>query len=227
MWTAVEHNSAGSRLLERIHGRTKRIRVADLKRAAAVTALIVCFASAGDAQTASTSQSPDAPDLTVQVRVDVAADFNARIWSYYELRRKLERGAPALVVTDDPAEIRRAVRALARRIQVARADAKQGDIFTPTVSGEFRKALTFAVNTETWEAIMDDNPGAFSTQVNGTYPYDKPLSTVPASILAGLPTLPDGIQYRFLGRDLILLDTRANLIVDRLPDAIRCVRCTV
>ena len=111
----------------------------------------------------------------------------------------------------------------ARRIAILAA----GDIFTPPVSSEFRKALTLAVNRDTWEAIMDDNPGAFSTQVNGTYPYNTPLSTVPTSILAVLPALPHGIQYRFLGRDLILLDTRANLIVDRLPHAIQCVRCSI
>jgi hypothetical protein len=206
---------------------TQRIRATNLKRAAAVTALIVCFAAAGYAQTPSTSGRPDTPNFRVHVWGNVAADFSARIWSYYELRSELEREVPALVVTDDPAEIGRAVCALARRIQVARADARHGDIFTPAVSDAFRKALIFAVNTDTWEAIMDDNPGAFSTQVNGTYPYNEPLSTVPTSVLAVLPTLPDAIQYRFLGRDLILLDTRANLIVDRLPHAIRCVRCTV
>ena len=37
-----------------------------------------------------------------------------------------------------------------------------------------------------------------------------------------MPRLPDDIQYRFLDRDLILHDTRANLIIDRLPCAITC-----
>jgi hypothetical protein len=60
----------------------------------------------------------------------------------------------------------------------------------------------------------------FSNQINGTYPEDKPLSTVPPNILAVLPSLPDDIRYRFLGRHLILLDTRANLILDRMPCAI-------
>jgi hypothetical protein len=36
-----------------------------------------------------------------------------------------------------------------------------------------------------------------------------------------LPRLPADIEYRFVERHLILLDTRANLIVDRLPYAIR------
>jgi len=34
--------------------------------------------------------------------------------------------------------------------------------------------------------------------------------------------LPDGIEFRFVGRHLILYDVRANTIIDRLPDAIEC-----
>ena len=35
-----------------------------------------------------------------------------------------------------------------------------------------------------------------------------------------LPALPEELQYRFVGRDLILLDVHANLVVDILRDAI-------
>ena len=34
-----------------------------------------------------------------------------------------------------------------------------------------------------------------------------------------LPPLPDGIEYRFMGRELILRDTNANLIVDFIHEA--------
>ena len=43
--------------------------------------------------------------------------------------------------------------------------------------------------------------------------------------IAQLPELPDDIQYRFIGRHLILYDVRANTIIDRIPDAIRCTNC--
>jgi hypothetical protein len=52
-----------------------------------------------------------------------------------------------------------------------------------------------------------------------------PFSTVPGTILAALPTLPDGVEYRFLGRHLILFDVRAGVILDRIPYAIQCVDC--
>ena len=182
--------------------------------------LVILLASVGYAQTATTKQDRDTPDFRVQVWGYIMADFSTRVWDYFELRNELERGLPPLTVTDDPGEIRRAIHALAKRVRVARAEAKQGDLFTPAISLEFRKVLIVEMDADTWAAIMDDNPGEFSNQINGTYPEDKPLSTVPPNILAVLPRLPDDIQYRFLGRHLILLDTRANLILDRMPCAI-------
>jgi hypothetical protein len=158
----------------------------------------------------------------VQVRGDIATDFSARVRAYFELRSALETGLPALTVTDDPSAIRRAERALAKRIRVARAEAKQGDLFTPSISVEFRKALLLEMDANTWAAIMDDNPGEFPAQINGTYPKGKPLSTMPPNILAVLPRLPGDIEYRFVGRHLILLDTRAKVILDRIPFAIPC-----
>ena len=34
-----------------------------------------------------------------------------------------------------------------------------------------------------------------------------------------LPTLPECLHYRFVGRDLILVDSVAQLVVDFLPEA--------
>jgi len=175
--------------------------------------------SAGHAQT-TTATSP--PDFRVQVWGDIAADFSARIEDYLELRRMLEQGLPPLTITDNPAEISRAERALAKRIRIARADARQGDIFTREIRADFRRVLLLEADAETLISIMDENPGAFSNRINLTYPNERPRSTMPANILAALPRLPDDLQYRFLGRHLVLLDTRANIILDRLPCALRC-----
>jgi hypothetical protein len=196
-----------------------------LKHTSLAIAFIVLFSSAGTTQTPTTSQDLGTPDFRVQVWGYIVADFSARVWSYSELRSKLEKGLPPLTVTDDPAEIRRAVHALAQRIRVARAGAQEGEIFTPTISVEFRRVLLLEMSAKTWAAIMDDNPGEFSNRINGTYPEERPLSTVPPNVLAVLPRLPDEIQYRFVGRHLILLDTRARVILDRIPYAIRCADC--
>ena len=196
-----------------------------LKHTFLAIAFMVLFSSVGTPQTPMTNQDRGTPDFRVQVWGCIVADFSARVWTYSELRSKLEKGLPPLTVTDDPAEIRRAVHALAKRIRVARAGAQEGEIFTPTISVEFRRVLLLEMNANTWAAIMDDNPGEFSNQINGAYPEERPFSTVPPNVLAVLPRLPDDIQYRFVGRHLILLDTRASVILDRIPYAIKCADC--
>jgi hypothetical protein len=40
------------------------------------------------------------------------------------------------------------------------------------------------------------------------------------ALLAVLPALPEELEYRFIGRDLVLVDVHADLIVDVLKDAL-------
>ena len=196
-----------------------------LQHISIATVLMVLFASVCYPQTPTTTRDREAPDFTVEVWGYIVADFSARVWTYFELRSTLEKGLPALTVTDDPAEIRSAELALAQKIRVARAGAKQGEIFTPAISVEFRKVLLLEMNANIWTTIMDENPGDFSHDINDTYPKRKPLSTMPFDILVRLPRLPEDIEYRFVGRHLILHDTRANVILDRIPCAIQCSDC--
>ena len=102
-----------------------------LQHISIATVLMVLFASVCYPQTPTTTRDREAPDFRVEVWGYILADFSTRVWTYFELRSKLEKGLPALTVTDDPAEIRSAELALAQKIRVARAGAKQGEIFTP------------------------------------------------------------------------------------------------
>lgn len=191
------------------------------RHTAHAAALIVAFAALASPQTPATSQSRP-PDFTVQVFSDLVEDFSTRIASYLDLRTRLEVGLPPLIVTDDPADITTAEVALAKRIRVARDDADRGEFFTSAISREFRRVLRLEMTASTWADIMEENPGLFSHSMNATYSKEQVLSTMPANILALLPRLPDDIQYRFLGPHLVLHDTRANVILDRLDCAIRC-----
>jgi hypothetical protein len=181
--------------------------------------LIVLCASAASAQPPPDPQAT--PDFRIHVVGYVGADFQARVSQYLELRRTLEAGLPPLTVTSDPADIGRAERALARRIRAAR-ESRQGQLFTPSITMEFRRVLLLEMSAPTLKAILDENPGSFEHRINATYPKEHPVSTVPPNVLAALPSLPDDVQYRFLGRHLVLHDTRANVILDRIRCAIRC-----
>jgi hypothetical protein len=56
--------------------------------------------------------------------------------------------------------------------------------------------------------------------VNGLYPPGRSFSTMPPRLLQRLPALPPAIDYRFVGRDLVLVDTSASLVIDYLPEAV-------
>jgi hypothetical protein len=43
---------------------------------------------------------------------------------------------------------------------------------------------------------------------------------MPTAIIQALPEVPWPLQYRFVYRDLVLLDVDAGLVVDILPDAL-------
>jgi hypothetical protein len=152
-------------------------------------------------------------------RPDGLEEFEARVSRYTTLRAELEKGLPTLTGSDDVVQVRNVETALGTRVRTARGRARQGDLFTPQATAAFRKILG-QMDASTWKMIMDANPGAFPNRVNDSYPKAKPLTTMPPDLLARLPRLPEGLQYRFIAGDLILHDIRANLIVDRIPEAI-------
>jgi hypothetical protein len=171
-------------------------------------AAVACTTQANDQKLA----NPDAK---------VLLDFNERVKAYIDLRKKADDGAPPLKETEDPAKIKTAQTALATRIKAARAGAKHGDIFTPEITVRFRRLLRPEVkDPDTKKLIQDDNPGSFKFNINGFYPETEPLSTVPPNVLQSLPQLPEDLEYRFVGKHMILRDARANIIIDYIPNAL-------
>jgi hypothetical protein len=55
-------------------------------------------------------------------------------------------------------------------------------------------------------------------EVNQPYPDGLPLQSMPPSVLMNLPKLPPELEYRAVGRELVLRDIAANLVVDIIPD---------
>ena len=178
----------------------------------------VALLPAGSVQSAQAAQTPPANPAA-----QAMADFHDRVQKYVELRKKADNAASTPKASEDAENIRAAQVALAGRMKAARASAKQGDIFTPAVSTHIKQILrpeTAAKGTK--DAIRDDNPGAIPFKVNDPYPDKAPLSSMPVNVLQALPKLPENqdIDYRFVGKHLILLDSRANMIIDYIPNAI-------
>lgn len=171
------------------------------------------------------AQTPKGAPLNADAKV--VGDFRARVDEYVKLRNAAAHGAPAMKGTPEPDQISSGEQTMSHKIREKRAHAGRGDIFTPATEALFRRlvqpAVTQGPNAADNKAIIkDDAPhaGEVPLKVNGAYPKDAPLSTVPPDVLLRLPPLPDDLQYRFVGRHLILYDAKPNLIVDFMLNAI-------
>jgi hypothetical protein len=163
------------------------------------------------------SVNPDAEKLKA---------FNDRVQKYIELEKKLEGPLPSVGKTDDPAKIEAHRKALAEAIRSARRGARPGDIFGDTAE-QFRLIIKQDASERSARdasASMKEVPKSLSPRINGEYPEKLPLATVPPLILARLQRLPDPLEYRFIGRDLILYDAKANLIIDLVHEAVPTIR---
>lgn len=164
-----------------------------------------------------------AQDASTAAREEALTSFSARLNDYLALKKSLDRGVPDVKPGDkDTGKTEQVQQTLAMRIQVARKDAKPGDIFGSqgtlikrTIERDTQtRGVRDAFNT------MQEVPAQSPPAVNAVYPEKAALATVPALILVNLPRLPDGLEYRFMGRDLILRDREANVIVDFIPGAV-------
>ena len=166
-----------------------------------------------------TNTNPDAKML---------ADFTTKVEAYNALRRDLAKKSVPLKEKSDPTAIQLAEKTLAANIRAARVNAKRGDIFTPATEAMFRRLLRPEVSGGGAEAadnkaIMKDDapqPKEVPFKINGEYPEKAPLSTVPPDVLKALPPLPENLQYRFVGRHLLLYCSHGNLIVDYMLNAL-------
>ena len=164
---------------------------------------------------AQAKENRDAPELT---------EFKKRVEEYAALHRKLEATLPKLPKEATPEQIDRNQRALATLVSSSRPNARLGDVFTPPAPGYVRALLTrvFASSNKRQlrETIQDENPGPVKLIVNGRYPDQVPLATMPPEVLEALPRLPEELEYRFVGDALILLDPHAHIVIDYLPAAL-------
>lgn len=154
--------------------------------------------------------------------------FQERVESYLSLRHRLEPSLPPLQVSPDPEQIREAVDALAAAIRAARRDAQIGEIFTANVQPVLRRRIRKALREQDHaveDFLADLNaevpPGATlpAIEINGSFPWAFGAAT-PSYLLAELPELPGELEYRFIARDLFLVDVDADIVVDILLDAL-------
>jgi hypothetical protein len=155
-------------------------------------------------------------------KVDSPA-FEKRIHQYVEVRRAAAAEAGRLHTTN-AARLQADTENLAAAIRERRQAAEEGDVFTADIAHEFRVALNHQFQGKEGEKLLNrvasPNPASLELQINDRYPADQPRSSMPHRILRVLPRLPDHLEYRFVGRDLVLLDRNAGVVVGILRQAI-------
>ena len=198
--------------------------VSDVPRRAFIILLAIL-----DAGCASTSTQPPSRTSAAGSPIDIDAkaldEFREETDEYVELHNTLESQLPPLPTQAAPEQMRAHGIALGDLIVSKRRRAKQGDIFDSAVDQLIReRAQTVFASLHGARdnvAIQDEQSERnVAARVNQRYPDDVPISTMTASVLASLPPLPPELQYRFLGRHLILIDVGARIIVDYLPDVL-------
>ena len=198
------------------------VRAIRTRAALGMSAVAVAWTLVASAQDSSGQKSP----TRVNQDAALAVEFSKRVQQYMEVHEKVhEKGnVPHLPKEATPEQIHQYQMALARAIQQLRPKARPGDIFTKEMRAYFRRQLDGVLSgpegRKLKAAIMDENPGPIKLLVNGRYPDNVPLATMPPQVLAALPKLPSELEYRFIGDRLVLLDVPAHLIVDFIDEAL-------
>lgn len=185
---------------------------------------------AGQAGTPGTPHPKPAADAavaaqTAAVNPDAALmqEFQKRVAEYVKIHKSASAKLEPLKSTVSQAKIRHHQHELREAILAQRTGAAEGDIFTPEIGAEFRRLIGVAYqggDQHIHESLKRGEPVKLKFRVNQEYPDDKPLQSMPSSLLLSLPPLPPELEYRLVGRDLVLRDVGANLIVDFLRRAI-------
>lgn len=154
------------------------------------------------------------------VDTHMPAVFFQRVVDYVETHRRVAAGVGHAALCGEPEELERQAMALAAAIREARPIAHEGEIFAPAVANAFRARIAYAIRTaNTPMPVARPDDEEFAIDVHDTLPWwigDRPW----IAIARVLPDLPPELEYRVVGRHLVLVDVQAHLVVDVLRNAL-------
>lgn len=151
--------------------------------------------------------------------------FEERVKQYVKLRESVKGKVPKLSKDSTPEQIAAYEKVSVEALRAARAGAKPRELFTPDVAQFIRTTLkTEFKPTEKKEIrkVVLDKESTIPVPLKVNYPYPDPKEfvTMEPKVLLKLPQLPKQLKYRYVGRNLFLIDTDNNLIIDYMVDAL-------
>jgi hypothetical protein len=151
------------------------------------------------------------------------ASFNKRVKEYVKLRNQAKAKAPKLSKDSTPEQIAAFEKTFADTLRTARTGAKPGDLFTQDVARLIRESLKDFKSDEKKQirkVVLEAEAARAPLRVNYPYPDSSEFTEMPAKVLLRLPQLPKELKYRYVGRNLFLVDADNNLIIDYMLDAL-------
>ncbi|HEU4931890.1 MAG TPA: hypothetical protein VFT48_07400 [Pyrinomonadaceae bacterium] len=150
--------------------------------------------------------------------------FEKQVKEYVDLRNKVKENAPKLSKDSTPEQIHAYRTALEQSLRSARAGAKRGELFRPETADYIRRTLKIEFQgkdrQQLRETIFETETQGVVLRVNHPYAQTAEFSEMPATLLAKLPQLPKEVRYRFVGRNMLLVDRESNVIIDYMPEAL-------
>jgi len=188
--------------------------------------VVVCVLAVAAATLAQSTQNAAlAPPVVVSAADKTAIQtFEKQVKDYVQLRDRVKANAPKLSKDSTPEQIQAYRTALEQSLRTERAAAKRGDLFRPETADYIRRTLKIEFQgkdrQELRKTIFETELQGVVLRVNYTYAQSAEFSEMPATLLAKLPQLPKEVRYRFVGRNMLLVDRESNVIIDYMPDAL-------
>ncbi|HEY6614649.1 MAG TPA: hypothetical protein VIZ32_09025 [Vicinamibacterales bacterium] len=167
----------------------------------------------------------EAADRTCTLK-PVPAAFVDRVNDYAAVQRMIITSLGPPLVWSEAEQVLRQQRRFANAMREVRPMLGNGGFFTPDVSKYFRERIDAIVQ----EAGLDVTTAIEAPDEDDIIVAAPPRAAEPVpwnagpvmwpSVLRALPELPPELEYRFLGRHLLIIDGLANLVVDVLYDAL-------
>lgn len=161
--------------------------------------------------------------LTKQEKQTLAA-FDKRVKLYVKQRARVKARIPKLPKDATPEQITANEKALIEGVRAARNGAKPGDLLTRDIAAQIRATLKEEFKgtdrQEIRKIALEAETKGVPLRVNYPYPDTKEFAEMPATVLVKLPTLPKEVKFRYVGRNLFIVDSDNNLIVDYMMDAL-------
>jgi hypothetical protein len=194
---------------------------------AAASALALCLALGPAAPPAGARQQrarnpASAPAATNAVAAALA--FERRVREYADMREAIEEKTGELPDSATPEQIAAHKQRFQAAVRAARAGATRGQLFTREAARHIRSVIAAEfrgrARADLLKTVSEAETKGVPLRVNHPYPEGKELLEMPPTLLLKLPSLPKQVKYRFVGRNLLLVDRENGLIIDYMTNAL-------